>query len=181
MPIRRSLDPGPSGAAPGSHRSWAAHVSTRTVRAASGGRSAVRHDGLGLAPRGIADASWRALASRGSQDLHLPPREISATGANRGTRMISYCIAVYRPTYTRLLLADLVRKTSVPYEILLWLNVADAQLDAYIDDMVGTGAQVRIVGRTPQNIGMKAYRMLFQRARYPLVTQIDDDVICISR
>ena len=35
--------------------------------------------------------------------------------------MISYCIAVYRPVYARLLIADLVRKTSpgVPFEILL--------------------------------------------------------------
>jgi hypothetical protein len=43
--------------------------------------------------------------------------------------VISYCIAVYRATYARLLLADLVAKTSVPFEILVWLNVADPALD----------------------------------------------------
>jgi hypothetical protein len=46
--------------------------------------------------------------------------------------MISYCVAVYRPIYARLLLAELVEKTSVPFEILVWLNVADTALDAEI-------------------------------------------------
>src|SRR4051794_23261548 len=95
--------------------------------------------------------------------------------------MISYCIAVYRPTYARLLLDDLVHKTTTPFEILVWLNVADAQLDAYIDCAVGAGVPLRVMGRTPHNIGMGAYRMLFRSARYPLIVQIDDDVICISR
>jgi len=53
--------------------------------------------------------------------------------------MISYCIAVYRPTYARLLLADLVKKTSVPFEILVWLNVADPALDAEIAAAIGSG------------------------------------------
>jgi hypothetical protein len=95
--------------------------------------------------------------------------------------MISYCVAVYRPTYARLLLADLVRKTTVPFEILIWLNVADAQLDADIDSAIAAGVPLRVMGRTPHNIGMGAYRILFRSARYPLITQIDDDVVCISR
>src|SRR5882724_6197328 len=95
--------------------------------------------------------------------------------------MISYCVAVYRPTYARLLLADLVAKTSVPYEILVWLNVADAKLDADIDTTIASGAPLRVVGRTPDNIGMVAYEKLFRAARYPLIVQIDDDVVCISR
>jgi hypothetical protein len=94
--------------------------------------------------------------------------------------VISYCIALYRPTYARLLLADLVKKTSVPFEILVWLNVADAMLDADIDAAVGSGVPLRVIGRTPSNIGMRAYRELFRAARYPLITQIDDDVVCIS-
>jgi hypothetical protein len=95
--------------------------------------------------------------------------------------MISYCVAIYRPTYARLLLADLVEKTSVPFEILVWLNVADAALDAEIAAAIGSGVPLRVVGRTPANIGMLAYGKLFREARYPLIAQIDDDVVCISR
>jgi hypothetical protein len=95
--------------------------------------------------------------------------------------MISYCVAVYRPTYARLLLADLAEKTSVPFEILVWLNVADAALDAEIAAAIGAGVPLRVVGRTPANIGMLAYGKLFREARYPLIAQIDDDVVCISR
>ena len=95
--------------------------------------------------------------------------------------MISYCVAVYRPTYARLLLSDLVEKTSVPFEILVWLNVADAALDAEIEAAIARGVPLRVLGRTPENIGMRAYATLFREARYPLITQIDDDVVCISR
>ena len=95
--------------------------------------------------------------------------------------MISYCVAIFRPTYARLLLADLVDKTSVPFEILVWLNVADAALDAEIDAMIARGVPLRVLGRTPHNIGMCAYAALFGAAQYPLITQIDDDVVCISR
>lgn len=95
--------------------------------------------------------------------------------------MISYCVAVYRPTYARLLLADLVEKTTTPFEILVWLNVADAGLDAEIAAAVARGVPLRVLGRTPENIGMRAYLPLFGAARYPLITQIDDDVVCISR
>jgi hypothetical protein len=95
--------------------------------------------------------------------------------------MISYCIAIYRPTYARLLLADLVRKTTVPFEILIWLNVADPDFDANLTTLIAAGVPLRIIGRTPHNIGMSAYRFLFRSARYPLITQIDDDVVCVSR
>ncbi len=94
--------------------------------------------------------------------------------------MISYCVAMHRPTYARLLLAELVQKTSVPFEILVWLNVADSTLDADIDAAIGSGTPLRVVGRTPANIGMLAYRELFRAARYPLIAQIDDDVVCVS-
>lgn len=94
--------------------------------------------------------------------------------------MISYCIAVYRPTYARLLLAELEAKTSVPYEILLWLNVRDAMLEAEIAGAEARGVPLRILGRTPDNIGMTAYSRLFRAARYPLIAQIDDDVVCLS-
>ena len=95
--------------------------------------------------------------------------------------MISYCIAIYRPTYARLLIADLVEKTTVPFEILIWLNVADTALDADIAAACARGVPLRVLGRTPENIGMRAYPALFRAARNPLIAQIDDDVVCISR
>jgi hypothetical protein len=95
--------------------------------------------------------------------------------------VISYSIAVYRPTYARLLIADLVEKTSVPFEILVWLNVDDPSFDAELDSAIASGVPLRVIGRTPANIGMLAYRSLFRVARYQLITQIDDDVVCVSR
>jgi hypothetical protein len=95
--------------------------------------------------------------------------------------MISYCVAAYRPVYARQLIEDLIRKTTVPFEILVWFNVADEALERALQELVRRRAPVRIVGRTPTNIGMRAYRSLFEAARYPLITQIDDDVVCVSR
>jgi hypothetical protein len=95
--------------------------------------------------------------------------------------VISYCVAVLRPFYARRLIDALVEKTSAPCEILLWLNVADPDLDAFLDDRTARGCPIRVVGRTPHNVGMRAYRDLFRAARHPLVAQIDDDVVGISR
>jgi hypothetical protein len=95
--------------------------------------------------------------------------------------VISYCVAVLRPVYARRLIDELVHKTSVPCEILLWLNVADDGLEAFLADHGARGAPVRVLGRTPENVGMRAYRELFRAARYPLLAQIDDDVVAVSR
>ncbi|OLE54221.1 MAG: hypothetical protein AUG51_09305 [Acidobacteria bacterium 13_1_20CM_3_53_8] len=94
--------------------------------------------------------------------------------------MISYCIACYRPRYARELIEELIRKTSVPFEILLWLNVADAEFDQFLCEKEVSGAPLRIIGRTPENIGMAAYLKLFAESRFDMVTQIDDDVVCLS-
>jgi hypothetical protein len=61
------------------------------------------------------------------------------------------------------------------------VNVGSDALDAELAAAVARGAPTRIVGRTPDNIGMQAYRDLFCAARHPLIVQIDDDVVCISR
>jgi hypothetical protein len=98
-----------------------------------------------------------------------------------GYRVISYCVAVFRPVYARLLLADLIAKTTAPFEILVWLNVSDAAIEEQIARACADGVQLRIVGRTPENIGMRAYSALFRAARYDLITQIDDDVVFLSR
>jgi len=91
--------------------------------------------------------------------------------------MISYCVAVYRPVYASLLLADLAAKTTAPYEILLWLNTECESLEGQVASMAAEGVPLHIVGRTPENIGMAAYQRLFAAARYPLIAQIDDDSI----
>jgi hypothetical protein len=95
--------------------------------------------------------------------------------------MISYCIASFRPKYAVMLVEDLLRKTSVPFDVLVWLNVEDRGYQAFLEKLSAEGAPVRIVGKTPENIGMRAYPMLFDEARYELIAQIDDDVVAVSR
>jgi len=95
--------------------------------------------------------------------------------------MISYCIAAFRPRYSELLIRDLLRKTTTPFEILIWLNVDDAELERFLEKQRANGAPLRIVGKTRENIGMQAYSSLFEQSRYELIVQIDDDVIAISR
>jgi hypothetical protein len=94
--------------------------------------------------------------------------------------MISYCIVCYRPIYCRLLIEQLVDKTTAAYEILVWINILDDAFEQFLLEKVDAGAPIRVVGRTPQNIGMSAYRKLFAAAKFEMVTQIDDDVVCIS-
>lgn len=113
--------------------------------------------------------------------LEVPAHIIISGARVEALPMISYCIVIYRPIYARLLLADLVAKTSVPYEILIWLNVADETLEADIESLIASGIALRVIGRTPENVGMVAYQELFRASRYPLIVQIDDDVVCISR
>ena len=88
---------------------------------------------------------------------------------------------LYWPVYARLLIADLVRKTSTPFEILVWINVVDPAFETFIDAGRRDGWPLVIVGRTPHNIGMRAYAELFRAARHALVVQIDDDVLCVPR
>jgi hypothetical protein len=95
--------------------------------------------------------------------------------------MISYCVAVHRPAYARLLLTDLVCKTSTPFEILLWINATDPEFDAFVSQQLAAGWPIRVIGRSDDNIGMVAYKDLFRASHYPLIVQIDDDVLRISR
>jgi hypothetical protein len=95
--------------------------------------------------------------------------------------MISYCIVVLRPIYARLLIEDLVAKGSVQFEVLIWLNIDDLTFEQFLHRQIERGAPIVIVGKTPENIGMSAYRELFQVARFPLVVQVDDDVVRVSR
>jgi hypothetical protein len=94
--------------------------------------------------------------------------------------MISYCIVAYRPWYAKRLVRSLIRETSCAYEILIWLNVEDVSFERFLADEAAAGHPLRIVGKTPHNIGMAALRALFAQSRYEMITQIDDDVICVS-
>jgi hypothetical protein len=93
---------------------------------------------------------------------------------------ISYCAVVIRTKFVRMLIEDLARKTTVPYEILLWLNVEDRPFEVYVTDQARAGVPVRIVGKTPENIGMSGLGPCFSQAKGRIITQIDDDVIRIS-
>lgn len=95
--------------------------------------------------------------------------------------MISYCIAAFRHRYTSALIEDLHEKTSVPYEILVWINGPDDGISAFIDWKKREGVAVEIVGHSPENIGMNAYKELFLKAKYDLIVQLDDDVLLVSR
>src|SRR5207247_445742 len=55
------------------------------------------------------------------------------------------------------------------------------ELEAFLAERAAGGHAVRVVGKSPENIGMRAFRTLFRAARHPLVVQLDDDVVCISR
>lgn len=95
--------------------------------------------------------------------------------------MISYCIASYRPTYSTLLVQDLIRKTTTPFEILIWLNTEDERYEKFLEEQRTQGAPIRVVGKTRENIGMQAYPLLFAESQYDLIAQIDDDVVAVSR
>lgn len=95
--------------------------------------------------------------------------------------MISYCIVAYRPPYVTLLIEDLIRKTSCPYEILVWSNTGDPDFLAFLNAKKAQGAPLEVVGVTPQNIGMEGFKHLFPRAKYEIITQLDDDVVRVSR
>jgi len=95
--------------------------------------------------------------------------------------MISYCVVAFRAKYAIMQIEDLIAKTSVPYEILLWVNTTDPSIVEFARKKAAEGAPVKLHGVTHQNIGMAAFRNLFKKARYPMIVQTDDDVLCVSR
>jgi predicted O-methyltransferase YrrM len=94
--------------------------------------------------------------------------------------MISYCLACLRPRYSQMLIEDLIRKTSVPFEILVWLNVEDLEFEDFLRQKQTAGQPITIAGKTPENIGMTAFLRLFEASRFDMVAQMDDDVVCVS-
>lgn len=94
--------------------------------------------------------------------------------------MISYCFCAYRPKYDLMLIQDLIDKTTVPYEILIWINTKDPSVSAFIQEKVKEGKPIKVIGWTPDNIGMNAFKHLFKAAQYEMIAQIDDDVLRVS-
>ena len=79
-----------------------------------------------------------------------------------------------------MLIEDLIVKTSVPYEILVWINTPERGVVDYIKSLEANGVPVRIVGNTPNNIGMVAFKSLFLASKYEMIVQLDDDVLRVS-
>lgn len=94
---------------------------------------------------------------------------------------ISYMLPCYRAYYTSRLLGEVAKKTTDSYELLLWLNVEDAGLESYIKTLQGIGYPIRIVGKTPENIGMSAFKPLIEAATGDYLAQLEDDVLFISK
>jgi hypothetical protein len=87
----------------------------------------------------------------------------------------------YRAFYARRLLGEIVKKTSLPYELLVWLNLEDPGLESCIQELTAAGYPIRVVGKTPHNIGMEAFKPMIEQAQGELVVQLEDDVLFISR
>jgi len=94
--------------------------------------------------------------------------------------MISYCICCYRPRMDEILIDELARKTSARYETLLWYNTADQGLAEFVRARQAQGLPIKVVGSTPENIGMKAFKPLFQAAAHDMIVQLDDDVTVVT-
>lgn len=95
--------------------------------------------------------------------------------------MASYLLLVLRPYYASCLLSEIVRKTTANYEVVVWMNCESRTFEDYVMSLSKRGLPVRIVGRTPENIGMCAFRSMISEAKGDLLIQLDDDVIMISR
>lgn len=95
--------------------------------------------------------------------------------------VVSYMLVAFRPYYASRTISEIVRKTTVSYELLLWLNVDSPHLEEYVGTLQAAGHPIRIVGKTPENIGMRAFKTLIQEAEGEFLVQCEDDVIHISR
>ncbi len=95
--------------------------------------------------------------------------------------MISYCICIQRPAMASFLIKDLSKKTTVPYEILVWLNTDDKDVTALLAAEIKAGKPITVVGSSPHSIGMVGYKILFQKAVHEMIVQVEDTVVMVSR
>jgi hypothetical protein len=94
---------------------------------------------------------------------------------------LSYLLPSYRAFYTSRLLGEIAKKTTLSYEFLIWLNLSDAGLESYIRTLIASGCPIRIVGKTPENIGMAAFKPMIEQAKGEMLVQLEDDVLFVSR
>lgn len=94
---------------------------------------------------------------------------------------LSYMLPCYRAFYTSRLLGEIARKTTLAYEFLIWLNLEDAGLESYIKTLISAGYPIRVVGKTPENIGMAAFKPMIEQAKGEMLVQLEDDVLFVSR
>lgn len=95
--------------------------------------------------------------------------------------MISYCLCLSRFAQGSMALRELIEKTKVPYEILVWMNTSDHRLIDTIQTLQAELAPIRVVGSTPNDIGMQGYRILFEQAKYDMIAQVDEHVILLQK
>jgi len=93
----------------------------------------------------------------------------------------TYLLLVLRPYYASKLLAEIIRKTTVPYEVVVWMNCENPDFEKHLAHLTAQGAPIRLVGKTPENIGMAAFRPMIAESAGDMLVQLDDDVIMISR
>lgn len=93
----------------------------------------------------------------------------------------SYMLVAFRPYYASRLISEVVRKTTVPYELLIWLNCESPFLEEYIANLAAAGNPIRIIGKDPKNSGMAAFDHVFPEVRGAVLVQLEDDVLHISR
>lgn len=93
----------------------------------------------------------------------------------------TYLLLVLRPYYASKLLSEIVRKTTSPYEVVVWMNCDSLEFEKRLSFLRSQGAPIRLVGKTPENIGMAAFRAMIGESAGDLLVQLDDDVIMISR
>lgn len=95
--------------------------------------------------------------------------------------LASYLMIVLRPWYACKLLSEIQKKTTARYEVLIWMNCVSVEFDEHVERLKLEGCPIKVVGRSPENIGMAAFRNLAEAASGDLLIQLDDDVIMFSR
>lgn len=94
---------------------------------------------------------------------------------------LSYILPCSRAYYASRLLSEITKKTSLPYELFIWMNVSDDKLEKHVQSLISAGYPIRIVGKTPENIGLESLRLMIEEASGNLLIQLEDNVLFVSR
>lgn len=94
--------------------------------------------------------------------------------------VVSYMLPCYRGHYAGKTIAEVVKKASCKYEFLVWLNLNDGALESQIEELARSGCNIKIAGKTPENIGMAAFKPMIEMASGSHFIQLEDDVLFVS-